>query len=109
MTPTSRTATAHFGDGTKFDVNIHWSRESDILGTAGGIKRAQNFLDGDSFLVINSDVLVNIDLQRVIDRLRQRFQTRVKIQGEGTRGRIEIEYFGDEDLQRITGMLLGDA
>ena len=49
------------------------------------------------------------NLQRLVDRLRQRFQTRVKIQGEGPRGRIQIEYFGDEDLQRITGMLLGDA
>ena len=49
------------------------------------------------------------DLQRVIDALRQRLQTRVKIQGDGKRGRIEIEYFGDEDLTRLTGILLGDA
>ena len=25
------------------------------------------------------------------------------------RGRIEIEYFGEEDLTRIAGVLLGDA
>ncbi len=49
------------------------------------------------------------DLQRVIDALRQRLQTRVKIQGDGRRGRIEIEYFGDEDLNRLTGILLGDV
>jgi ParB family chromosome partitioning protein len=49
------------------------------------------------------------DLQRVLDRLCQRFQTRVKIHGDARRGRIEIEYFGDEDLQRVTGMLLGDV
>jgi len=52
---------------------------------------------------------VDPDLQRVIDRLRQRFQTQVKIHSDPRRGRIEIEYFGDEDLQRITGLLLGDA
>ncbi|MEE2677532.1 MAG: ParB/RepB/Spo0J family partition protein [Myxococcota bacterium] len=49
------------------------------------------------------------NLQRVIDMLRQRFQTRIRIQGDGKRGRVEIEYFGDEDLRRITGILLGDA
>jgi ParB family chromosome partitioning protein len=49
------------------------------------------------------------NLQRVIDALRQRLQTRVRIQGDASRGRVEIEYFGAEDLQRITGILLGDA
>jgi len=49
------------------------------------------------------------NLQRVIDGLRERFQTRVKIHGDARRGRIEIEYFGDDDLRRITGMLLGDV
>jgi ParB family chromosome partitioning protein len=49
------------------------------------------------------------NLQRVIDALRQRLQTRVRIQGDASRGRVEIEYFGGEDLQRIAGILLGDA
>jgi ParB family chromosome partitioning protein len=49
------------------------------------------------------------NLQRLIDGLRQRLQTRVRIQGQAARGRIEIEYFGADDLQRIAGMLLGDA
>ncbi len=49
------------------------------------------------------------NLQRVVDLLRQRFQTRIRIQGDAQRGRVEIEYFGDEDLRRITGILLGDA
>jgi NDP-sugar pyrophosphorylase family protein len=52
---------AHFGDGSKFGVNLHFSREETILGTAGGIKEAQKFLDGGSFLVINSDIIVDID------------------------------------------------
>jgi len=49
------------------------------------------------------------NLQRVVDSLRQRLQTRVRVQGDASRGRIEIEYFGGEDLQRIAGILLGDA
>jgi ParB family chromosome partitioning protein len=47
------------------------------------------------------------NLQRLVDGLRQRLQTRVRIQGRAERGRIEIEYFGPDDLQRIVGLLLG--
>jgi ParB family chromosome partitioning protein len=49
------------------------------------------------------------DLQRAEDALRRRLQTRVRIHGDASRGRIEIEYFGDEDLQRLSGILLGDV
>jgi ParB family chromosome partitioning protein len=49
------------------------------------------------------------NLQRLADALRQHLQTRVRINGGTERGRIEIEYFGSEDLDRVTGMLLGDA
>jgi len=49
------------------------------------------------------------NLQRLIDGLRQRLQTRVRIQGQAARGRIEIEYFGVDDLRRLAGILLGDA
>jgi NDP-sugar pyrophosphorylase family protein len=56
----------HFGDGKDFGVQLHWSHEPEILGTAGGIKKAQQFLDGESFLVINSDVVVDIDLSKVL-------------------------------------------
>ena len=49
------------------------------------------------------------ELQRAEDALRRRLQTRVRIHGDASRGRIEIEYFGDEDLQRIAAILLGDV
>jgi ParB family chromosome partitioning protein len=47
--------------------------------------------------------------QMLVDSLRRRLQTSVKINGDDARGRIEIEYFGAEDLGRIAGLLLGDA
>lgn len=49
------------------------------------------------------------DRQRLIDSLRRRLQTRVRINGDASRGRIEIEYFGSEDLGRLAGLLLGDT
>ncbi len=58
---------AHFGDGSRFGVNLNFSREEKIMGTAGGIKGVQGFLDGGTFLVINSDIIVDIDLNRVLE------------------------------------------
>jgi len=49
------------------------------------------------------------ELQQLADSLRRHFQTRVRIAGGPERGRFEIEYFGAEDLDRISGLLLGDA
>lgn len=45
-------------------------------------------------------------VQRIIDLLRDRLKTRVRIQGGASRGRIEIEYFGAEDLNRIVHAML---
>ncbi len=47
--------------------------------------------------------------QMLVDNLRRRLQTSVRINGDDARGRIEIEYFGAEDLGRIANLLLGDA
>jgi mannose-1-phosphate guanylyltransferase len=56
----------HFGDGSKFGVRLKFSHEEEILGTAGGLKKAQPFLEDETFLVINSDVLADIDLTKVL-------------------------------------------
>lgn len=46
------------------------------------------------------------NLTQLVDTLRQSLQTRVRIHGSGGRGRIEIDYFGPEDLQRIVKRIL---
>ncbi len=48
------------------------------------------------------------NLLRLVDTLRQRMQTRVRINGTAERGRVEIEYFGSDDLTRIASLLMGD-
>jgi ParB family chromosome partitioning protein len=47
--------------------------------------------------------------QKLVDNLRRRLQTRVRINGDDARGRIEVEYFGAEDLGRIVDLLMGGA
>jgi mannose-1-phosphate guanylyltransferase len=51
----------HCGDGSAFGIELSYSREEQLLGTAGGVRNAAGFL-GDSFLVISGDALTDIDL-----------------------------------------------
>ena len=92
----------HFGDGQRFGMKLNWSPETAIMGTAGGIKAAQQYLDGEPFIVINSDIVVDIDLKQVIDfhRARRAALTLVVKENEGVHDPIEI----DAD-QRIVHMI----
>ena len=51
----------YFGDGRNAGVEIIYSYEEQLLGTAGAAKRLQWFLD-EPFAVIYGDVLTNLDL-----------------------------------------------
>ena len=51
------------GDGSSFGFKFRYSVEPKILGTGGGIKRAESFLDDGSFVVMNSDIIVDINLK----------------------------------------------
>ena len=48
------------------EVDIQFSHEETLLGTAGGIKKAEDFLKNGSFIVINSDILIDIDLKEAV-------------------------------------------
>jgi mannose-1-phosphate guanylyltransferase len=55
------TIEGHFGDGAEFGVELTYSHEERLLGTAGGVRNVASFL-GDSFLVVAGDALTDIDL-----------------------------------------------
>lgn len=55
------TIQGRFGDGSAFGIDLAYSHEEALLGTAGGVRNAASFL-GDSFLVIAGDALTDIDL-----------------------------------------------
>ncbi len=46
------------------------------------------------------------NLTQVVDALRDALKTQVRLVGAPARGRIEIEYFGPEDLQRVVRRIL---
>jgi len=61
----------HLGDGRRFDVNITYSRETELLETGGGLLKAKTFLQNDTFIVINTDTLIDVDLATVLNNHRQ--------------------------------------
>ncbi len=56
----------HLGDGSRFGVDIAYSREPVLLDTGGGLLGARRFLDQDTFVIMNSDVLIDLRLDEVL-------------------------------------------
>jgi len=55
------------GNGSRFGMHITYSEESEILGTGGGIKQLALALGQARFIVMNSDVLIDLNLDRLVD------------------------------------------
>lgn len=55
----------YFGDGSTFGVEIVYSYEPELLGTAGAARRLAAFLD-ERFVVLYGDVFTNIDLANLL-------------------------------------------
>ena len=49
------------GDGSRLGMKVVYSKEENILGTAGGVKRMEHFFDG-TFAVVYGDTLTDFDL-----------------------------------------------
>ncbi len=63
----SDTITNYFQTGSKWGLNILYSFEESLLGTAGGVKKARAFFGDETFLVICGDVLTDMDLNELVD------------------------------------------
>jgi NDP-sugar pyrophosphorylase family protein len=62
------TVTRIVGDGSAFDLDVRYSWETSVLGSAGGPARAIPLLAADRFLIVNGDMITNIGLQSLADR-----------------------------------------
>src|SRR5215203_2029838 len=51
--------------------SINYAVEDHALGTAGGIKNTEAYLDGEPFVVVNGDVLSGMDLRVAIERHKE--------------------------------------
>ena len=56
---------SYFGDGARCGVRLTYSIEETLLGTAGGAKRLEGFLN-EPFVLVYGDVLTDLDLGALI-------------------------------------------
>src|SRR5437867_6591574 len=64
--------TGYFGDGSRYGVRIRYSREPEILGTAGAVKKMEDLLREETFLVVYGDNLVRFELAPFVEFHRSR-------------------------------------
>ncbi|MBI2955585.1 MAG: NDP-sugar synthase [Chloroflexi bacterium] len=64
----------YFGDGSHLGMNITYVVEKSPLGTAGGVKNVERYLDGPCF-VFNGDILTDLDLNAMLQVHQERGAT----------------------------------
>jgi len=62
----------YLGDGKKLGLKIVYSKEKMVLDTGGGLLKARSFLENSAFMVINSDILVDLPLDELIAYHREK-------------------------------------
>ena len=61
-----------FGDGTQYGMEFFYAVEEVPLGTGGGIKNCEKYIQDDLTVIFNGDVLTDLDLNDVINFHRER-------------------------------------
>lgn len=56
----------HLQDGNRLGLKITYSEETELLDTGGGLLRARAFLAQNTFIVINSDVIIDLSLTALL-------------------------------------------
>ncbi|MGI5921272.1 MAG: sugar phosphate nucleotidyltransferase [Syntrophomonadaceae bacterium] len=59
------TISQHFLDGSSYGASMLYSREEELMGTAGGVKKCAWFLD-DTFVIVSGDALTDVDLTYLV-------------------------------------------
>ncbi|MEJ5169703.1 MAG: NDP-sugar synthase, partial [Fimbriimonadales bacterium] len=58
---------AYFGDGSDFGVEMGYSLETKPLGTAGAVKKIEDWLKDGTFLIVSGDSLTDCNLERALE------------------------------------------
>ena len=54
------------GDGGELGIDIHWAPEPALLGTGGPLGGLRTFLRDDTFVIANSDTILDLDLRAAL-------------------------------------------
>jgi NDP-sugar pyrophosphorylase family protein len=94
---------AYLQDGAKLGLKVSYSREKELLDTGGGLLQAKAFLRDGPFVVVNSDVLIDLPLAEAIEAHRRTNATATLVLRQDTEadryGAIQIS--ADRRVQRF--------
>jgi NDP-sugar pyrophosphorylase family protein len=93
------------GDGSRFGVHLEYVEEPVILGTSGALDNARDFLEGETFVVVNGKIVTDIDLGAALETHRRTgaIATLVLLRNSG-RERFSIVETRDGLIQGFGGM-----
>ena len=63
---------AYLGHGDKLGLKLSYSHEPELLDTGGGLLKAKAFFQNGTFIAINTDALIDLNLAELIDFHRKR-------------------------------------
>jgi len=58
----------YFGNGERFGLEIKYSYEKELLGTAGAIKNAERLIETENFIVLNGDSYSQVDFKALLEK-----------------------------------------
>lgn len=85
------------GEGKPGDIKIHYSEEENLLGTGGGLKKVADFFEGESFFMINADILIDLNLTHLFEFHQKQQALATLVVTPSTRIDIEQWIFTNED------------
>jgi len=99
------------GNGTRYGVRITYSEEDPILDTGGAIEAARAFLQNDTFVVANADVVIDLRLRDVIafHRRRGALATLVLRPDPQAERKDDISIDNTQRIRRFLSRAYGDA
>ena len=59
------------GDGSRFNVKLHYVEEPVILGTSGALDNTREFFDRETFVAVNGKIITDIDLSAALETHRK--------------------------------------
>jgi len=84
----------YFGDGSRFDLDIYYSKENIPLGTGGALKKSALTIKGDSFLALNGDSFFKADITKLVSFYKEKKAKAVisliKVDQANRYGRVEL-------------------
>ncbi|MBI4375811.1 MAG: NDP-sugar synthase [Elusimicrobia bacterium] len=94
----------YLGDGSRWSLRVRYSHEPRLMGTAGAIKKVENFFTDGPFLVMSGDGLSDIDLSDML-RFHKKRKSIATMAIKGVDSRFEYGVTMTDESGRIKGFL----